>query len=63
MAAFVINRVGSVERSPAQAHFMRDRTGDRTACGERAVSAWECTKDTGISTVDCEACWKIKRAD
>jgi hypothetical protein len=59
---FVINRIGSVERSDAKAHFMAGHSGMGTACGKRAVSAWGCTKDSGISNVDCPDCWEIKHA-
>lgn len=57
---FVINRVGSAERSDARAHFMAGHDGMGTACGKRAVSAWRCTKGAGIAAVDCPDCWRIK---
>ena len=58
--SYVINRIGSVNDDDYRAHFMRDHSGDRSACGKRVVSAWGCTKNSGISNVDCPACWDIK---
>jgi hypothetical protein len=63
MGSYVINRVGSVEKDRYRAHFMRDHSGDMTACGKRAVSIWSCTKDSGLSSVDCANCWDIKWGD
>lgn len=60
MAAFVINRIGSVNGDDHKAHFMRDHAGAMTACGKRTVSSWGCTKDSGISNVDCPECWSVK---
>jgi hypothetical protein len=63
MGSYVINRIGAVEGDGLRAHFMRDHIGDRTACGKRVVSSWNCTKDSGIANVDCGHCWEVKWGD
>lgn len=59
---FVVNRVGSTDRDGYR-HFMAGPTGDWLACGGRAISHWNCTKDSGLAQVDCPNCWKTKHRE